>query len=272
MLTRQEIEDRIKECELKGEFDKHVDEPDYNFIKVDENFPYIHKGFFRTIGDKLLKLFVINPFRVLCNKKIIKSKIIGKEKLKKLKRGIVTCNHVNIWDCVLLLECFKHRKIHFTAASFNNRADFLGKCMRAAGMLPLAESHSGMRKFGEAIEYYVSRKKGFVSFYPEQAMWHNYEKPRPFKNGAFHYAAKYNVPIIPTFITFVNTGELDKDGFEKKRFILNVLDPIYPNPKLSNKDNVDYLREKNFEAVKAKYEAFYDTKLEYTTITEDKLQ
>lgn len=264
MSSRLEVLERIKECEKLKKFDEHVDPVNYDIVlKVDENFPYIKKGFFGRIKHEFTKWFMVKPFTWYCNKKILKSKIIGKEKFKKIKKAVVTCNHVNIWDCLLVKKAFKKKKLFITAAPFNNRKDFLGKLMRAGDMMPMSDTHAGMRHFNKALDYRLGKKKSFVLFYPEQAMWWNYEKPRPYKNGAFHYAVKYNVPIIPTFITFIKTDELDEEELPKRKFILNVLDPIYPKPELTNKENVDYLRELNFKLCKEKYEDFYQTELSY---------
>ncbi len=258
MATRIEVLNRINECEKKGEFDVHVDPINYDLvIKVDENFPYIHKGFIGIIKHNLMKYTIVKPFTWYCNKMILKSKIVGKENLKYLKRGIVTSNHVNMWDCLLLKKAFKGHKLSITAAPFNNRSDFLGSLMRAGDMIPLSETRKGMRKFNEAIEYKLNKNNNFILFYPEQAMWWNYEKPRPFKDGAFHYAAKHNVPIIPTFITFQKNGKYDNEGIEEKEFILHIMPPIYPNPKYSVKENMLYLKEKDYQACKEKYESFY---------------
>lgn len=267
MCTRQEVLSRIEECELSGSFDTHVDPINYDLvIKVDDDFPYIRKGFFSRLKHFILKWVVVKPFTFYCNKFMLHTKVLGKKNIKGLKRGVITCNHVNMFDCLAVKGAFGNRNIFTTAASFNNRKDLLGTFMRAGDMMPLSETHSGMRKFNQAMEVHLMDKNHFVLFYPEQAMWWNYEKPRPFKNGAFHYAAKYNVPIIPTFITFVNTNKFDKEGIEKKDFILHIMKPIYPNPKLSNKENVEYLKQKDYEACKAKYEEFYGKELSFSTI------
>ena len=91
-----------------------------------------------------------------------------------------------------------------------------------------------------------------------------YDKPRPLKNGAFHYATKFDVPIIPAFITYRNSGKFDKEGLEIKYFTLHILEPIYPKKTLTKTQNIEYLKNKNFELWKQVYEQTYEKKLKYT--------
>ena len=62
----------------------------------------------------------------------------------------------------------------------------------------------------EAIDVLV-KKKSYILIYPEQYMWWNYKKPRPFKDGAFRFACKHNCPVVPCFITIEDSKEF-KDG------------------------------------------------------------
>ena len=59
--------------------------------------------------------------------------------------------------------------------------------------------------------------KSLILIYPEEEMWFNYRKPRPPKPGAYHYAAKYNVPII---IKDISKGKpnISKENIAFKNF------------------------------------------------------
>ena len=102
-----------------------------------------------------------------------------------------------------------------------------------------------------------------ILIYPEQAMWRNYKKPRPFKEGAFKLAAKNNAPIIPCFITMEDTDKLDGDGFNIQSYTMWFLEPIYPDKELNAKENAKIMMDKNFEVVKEVYEKVYGKALEY---------
>ena len=65
--------------------------------------------------------------------------------------------------------------------------------------------------------------------FPEAALWPYYRKIRPFHKGTFAFSVKHNAPILPVVITF-RTG---KTG--RQRLIVNILPPIYPNGRDSQK-------------------------------------
>ena len=90
-----------------------------------------------------------------------------------------------------------------------------------------------------------------------------YEKPRPFRDGAYFHAVKNNVPIIPMFTTFRHTGEFDAEGIEIKYLTVHIMPPIYPKENVSDKENIAFMRELNYEMCKNKYEEIYKRKLEY---------
>lgn len=262
---RQENEELIKtieEYEKEGKFNEHTFPIDYSLsVPVTEDFPYIKKGLTR-IKYALEEFFLVKPFTFYMNERVLHTKVFGKENIKGLKKGIITCNHTDKFEYSAVKRAFKGHKVSITAANFNNRSDFLGEMMRAAGLMPLSESAHVLRKFNEAIKYKLDHKE-FVLFFPEQAMWLHYEKPRPLKNGAFHYAVKYNVPVIPTFITFTHTSKFDKNDWPIVHFNLHVLEPIYPKNDLNNRDNVAYMKEENERKWQEAYEKFYGKPLAY---------
>ena len=262
MATRREVLEKIKICEQEKKFDEHVDPIDYdNCYPVDENFRYIKKGFKERLKNFFLYYFVVCPYTFYINKFVTKTRVVGRNNIRGIKKAIVICNHVYMFDCLVAKGSLHHR-LYITAASFNNQKGRMGDYMRAGGMMPIGEGLKALRNFDKAIETRLNQNS-YVMFYPEASMWWHYEKPRPFKNGAFHYAVKYNVPVIPTFITYVNTGKVDEEGLEIKQFIYNILPPIYPKKELNNKENVQYLKETSFIQIKELYEKFYDEKLDY---------
>lgn len=262
MASRKEVIDNYTECEKNGIFDMHVDPVDYSVAApVDTDFQYVPAGW-EKFRRKLEKAFIVNPFSWHLNKYVTSTRVEGRENLKGIDSAIVTCNHVFIFDCLVLMKGLKH-KVKYTVAEFNNRNDFLGEMMRAGGILPLSDKINVMKKFNGAVKYYLEHKH-YVVFYPEQAMWYMYEKPRPFKNGAYHYAVKHNVPVIPTFITFRDSGKKDEEGLEIKYFTLHIMPPIYPGKNLGNAENAEYMKNKNYEMCKAKYEEVYKKPLVYT--------
>ena len=145
---------------------------------------------------------------------------------------------------------------------------FLGEMMRAGGLLPLSDSMGAMKNLNRAISTLL-KKGNYVVCYPEQAMWWNYEKPRPFKDGAFSLAVMNDVPIIPMFITFRPSGEYDQNGIEIKYMSVHVMKPIYPQTDLPRRQRVNALREQNYLMCCEKYREVYGKEVEYSTERED---
>ena len=259
-MTRIEVMERIKECEELGLYQEHVDPVDFsNVIHVDENFHYLKHPLGERIVYFFKNIFVVLPFTFHLNKVRFKKKVVGKENLKGIDAAVITCNHVDKFDC-LAVKGTVGRRLYITAAPFNNQKGWLGGMMRVGGMLPMSEEESGMIAFNNALSTLLHSHK-FILYYPEQAMWWHYRKPRPLKKGAFYTAVKNNVPVIPMFITFTGSGKFDEEGIEKDHFTLHISKPIYPDKNMSEREQIEDLRLKNFEAWKKTYEEFYKCEL-----------
>lgn len=266
MATRKEIVEKIIENEKNGIFDVHIDPINYDLcIPVTEKFPYVHKTLKLSVKYWWLRTFVVNPYSFYQNQFVMKTKVYGRENLKGIKSAIVTCNHVYMFDCLCCKRALKGHKLFFTAGWFNNMNSRLGEYMRASRLMPIPDDFNVLRKFNEAMEYHM-KNNHYVLFYPEQSEWWMYEKPRPYKNGAFHYAARYNVPIIPMEICFKDTGKKDKEGLPIKQFNIYILKPVYPNAGFNQKQNVEYMRDSTHQEAVEQYEKFYQKKLQFDTV------
>ena len=263
-MKRQEIIDKQLEYEREGKFNDELFGEDWSdCVPVTEKYPYIRKGFFTRLSIALKRLFIINPFMRKQNK-VLHTQVDGKEHLKGIKSGIVTTNHINIFDSIAVKKALMPKRTKYVVAEFNIKNNFVFKMMQAEGILPVSKNHLAMKKFDEAIGYYLKHGQ-FVAICAEQSMWDMYQKPRPYKIGAFHYAVKYDVPIIPIFITFRPSGQFDEDGFEKQYFTVNILPPLYANKDLDPKAQMLDLKERNEQACKETYEKVYGKPLVYET-------
>lgn len=262
-MSELDLKQKMQELELIGKFDEHISPIDYDAVIPLDKFHYI-----KTFKDKVKiffqKLFIINPFIRKLNRKTTQTIVFGRENLKGIKSAILTCNHVFMFDCLVATHALRGHKLRITAAPFNNKKGFLGEMMRGGGLLPFGDNFENMKRFNNALEHYLSHNN-YVLFYPEQAMWYMYDKPRPFKNGAFHYAVKHNVPVIPLFITYRNSEILNENGVEIKYFTIHIMKPLYPKKEFNKQENIDYLRDADYEMCKNKYEEVYGKKLEFLT-------
>jgi len=260
MKRTEQDNEIIAKLESEGNYNEHLHPFDTSLsVPVTEDFPYIPKGW-KKVVYWFKTIFVVNPFTWYIKNKLTKTKVYGRKNLKGVKSGVITCNHVFIFDCLVVSGSLKH-KMRMIGHELNNRNDVLGERMRVGGMIPLSSKLSVMKKFNEAVDYYLKHNH-YILFYPEQAMWNFYDKPRPLVDGAFHYAVKFNVPIIPTFITY----RPSKKGADEFDFDYHILKPIYPDPKLSTKENIEQMKKQNYEAWKEVYETSYNKKLSFDKI------
>ena len=256
-----------KQCESQGIFDRDIDQIDPNsFYPVTEDFKFIKKGPIFNI-KKCVYMSILKHYTKKINKELTNLKVVGKENIKGIKGGaIITCNHVSKVDSFAVREAVKY-DINYVANDYNNWKGILGDVGRHTGFIPISQKldRKLMRKFNEALDYYIGKKHRKVLIYPEQSMWREEPRPRPLKDGAFHYAVKYNVPVIPTFITFTPKEQMidDQNRQNLSDYTIHVLPPIYPNNKLEKKDNIAYMRDKNYQLWKETYEKFYNKPVEF---------
>ena len=288
---RVRLVEKIRQYELEGRFDEDVeDDPPSRTIMPDE-IDYLRRKFSAKwstfIAHQKAKVFLKT---ILKHRIMIIKEIKGIENWKNLKTGaIITCNHFNAFDSFAIQEAYhaskKWPKNKFyrviKEGNYTSFPGFFGELMRHFYTLPLSSNIKTMVKFTEATNTLLS-KGNYVLFYPEQAMWWNYRKPRPLKPGAYKFAVKNNVPVLPCFITMRDsniTGEelrasvkgfdisenFIPDGYFVQEYTIHVGEPIYPKADLSAKENMQYMADRNFEIWKQIYEKEYDMKLDYST-------
>lgn len=198
------------------------------------------------------------------------TKIIGLENLQEVKTGaIITSNHFSPKDSTVIMYAMnkigkrEHMDIVIEEENTMMTGQF-GFLMNNCGTIPLSKSKLYMeKKFMPAVETLL-KNKDFILIYPEEQMWYNYRKPRPLKPGAYHLAAKFNVPVIPCFTEIRTRKDYDEDGFKKLKFILHIMKPIYPDPEKTLKQNKEEMQKKDYEAKISAYEDAYGKKLDYT--------
>lgn len=270
---RLEILEKIKNLEKEGKFDIDVEDDPETIELTPENVDYLKKKSYsklkNIVANKMGARFLKEILRE--NKLIIKD-IKGIENLQDVKTGaMITCNHFNPFDSFSIEKVFrlsgqsKNKKLYkvIREGNYTNFPGMYGFFFRNCDTLPLSSNKRTMVEFMKAVDIILQRGD-FILIYPEQSMWWNYKKPKPLKNGAFKLAARNNVPIIPIFITMEDSDIIGEDGFPVQEYIINIEKPIYPNENLSERENTEIMKEKNFEVWKKIYEDFYKVPLEYT--------
>ena len=278
---RLEILDEIARLEREGKFDVDPEKDPPTIILTPENVDYlktkstskIKRRLAQRIGERFLD-------EILRTNKLIIKDINGIENLNNIETGaIITCNHFNPFDSFSVEKVFrmtglaKERKLFkvIREGNYTNFPGFYGFLFRNCDTLPLSSNTKTMIQFMKSVKVILDRGD-FILIYPEQSLWWNYKKPKPLKNGAFKIAAKNKVPVIPIFITMQDSNIIGSYGFPLQEYIINISNPIYPDENLSEIENQEIMKQKNYEIWKEIYEDFYKIPLEYTTENKDKLE
>ena len=272
---RLEVLKKIKELEENGIFDVDVEDDPPTVPLTPEDVDYLRTSRKSRIKSRMAyrmaQWFVED---LLKDNKLIIKKINGMENLKNVKTGaIVTCNHFNPYDSFTIEKVFrlagqhKNRKLFkvIREGNYTNFPGMYGFFFRNCNTLPLSSNKRTMIAFIKAVDV-ILKRGDFILIYPEQSMWWNYRKPKPLKNGAFNFAARNHVPVIPIFITMEDSDIIGKDGFPVQEYTVNIENPIYPDENLTEKENTETMKEKNYEVWKNIYEDFYKMPLEYDTL------
>ena len=272
---RLEVLKKIKELEENGIFDVDVEDDPPTVPLTPEDVDYLRTSRKSRIKSRMAyrmaQWFVED---LLKDNKLIIKKINGIENLKNVKTGaIVTCNHFNPYDSFTIEKVFrlagqnKNRKLFkvIREGNYTNFPGMYGFFFRNCNTLPLSSNKRTMIEFIKAVDV-ILKRGDFILIYPEQSMWWNYRKPKPLKNGAFNFAARNNVPVIPIFITMEDSDIIGEDGFPVQEYTVNIENPIYPDENLTEKENTETMKEKNYEVWKNIYEDFYKMPLEYDTL------
>ncbi len=269
---RVEILKKIEEYEAAGRFDEDVEDDPPAKVLMPEDIDYLD----RSLSKRLKTKIAYNRARrflhgLLKDQKMIVKEIRGIEHFRALDCGaIVTCNHFNPYDSFAIQLAYeasghKGKRTFYRVireGNYTSFPGFYGFLMRNYNTLPLSSNRRTMKKFMDATEQLL--KEGhFVLVYPEQSMWWNYRKPKPLKTGAYSFAVRANVPVLPCFITMKDTDIMGEDGFFVQEYTIHIAPPIYPDQSLRYADAVRDLLDRNYAIWKDIYEKEYQMPLSY---------
>ena len=268
---RLEVFRKMEELEKEGVFDVDLEnDPPFNPIKEGE-VDFLRKKLSSKIKSKIADKVSFNYFNKLIKKgQIVIDGYEGIENLISFDKGaIITANHFHPFDSIALHKVFKKykKKHHLYKIIREGNYSFpglFGFFMRNCYSLPLSDNFKVMKECMASIDTLLQNGE-YILVYAEQSLWWNYRKPKPLKEGAFRFAIKNNVPVLPTFITMRDTDRLDNEGFYIQAYTLHILKPIYPDPNLSLKENIKMMKNKNEQMWKEVYEKVYGVPLTYLT-------
>ncbi len=257
----------MKEAERAGRFDAEIENDPEAKELLPEQADYLCKKWKNKLARKIANALGDKYFLNLIKKDILViDGVKGEEYLSVLKNGaVITCNHFSAFDNYIVFHCIRKylpKKYLYKVIREGNYTNFKGLygfLFRHCNTLPLSRNRRTMINFSSAVNTLLKSGESIL-IYPEQEMWWNYRKPRPFKVGGFKLAQRAGVPVLPTFITMEDDPtRLDENGYPVQRHTLHIMPPIYPS------ESAEKMKEEAFEACKAKYEEVYGVPLVYTT-------
>ena len=189
-------------------------------------------------------------------------RVKGRKKLKRLGACITTSNHVGFLDAVMTIRASGMQNRYIVAAPHNCKSTLGGKILSTAGLIPLPISYKGARPFMEMLEYAANKKRAKIHFYAEKSMWIGYRKPRPPKDGAFYYADKLDLPVVPMLYCFKTPRGLRK-LLHLPKATIEIGDPIYADKTLSPSERKMDMAKRAYDATAKLYENFYGIPFEY---------
>ncbi len=258
--TRRELIEGVQNAyERRGKFDRETIAYGTNWVMPDKNYKYRQPWYSRMItGIGRLAFCLLGPVAL---KLAFGIRVEGKENLREVRGSgaITVCNHIHYLDTLFVRQAVGYWDSYHTIAPFNNKKGIAGFFIRHGATWPFSADLDAMRNLHEEMDRQLKKGK-FVNFYPEYAMWWSYQKPRPMKDSPFHYAVKFDVPVLPLFCTFEKTKRC---GI--RRLCVHILPPVYADDSLPKREKVLAMRDAAQQEWKECYERAYGIPLTYLT-------
>lgn len=223
----------------------------------------------RNTGSYKSKAFLARQIAGVGSKLLNRNSVIeGIEHAEGISGGaIITSNHFGPLENTAIRHLARKlgKKRIFVVSQETNFAMSgpVGFLMNYADTIPLSgDIHYIHREFMDILTELIDRGE-YVLIYPEQEMWFNYRKPRPLKRGAYLFAAKLNAPVVSCFVEMRDLDKPDAQGFKKVRYVLHILDTLYPDSEKNPRQNSIEMCERDYELKKAAYEKIYGRPLTY---------
>lgn len=179
----------------------------------------------------------LHPFLYLFNYLMFGLRVSGRRNLRSLGRsGAVTvCNHVHPMDCTFLDFALLPRRVYYLTLESNFRIPIARHLIRFFGGVPLPERP---RRVCELFDEMAAAAKDgcFVQIYPEGVMKPYADGLQDFRDGAFHLAAKRQLPVLPAVVTYRRPAGLLRLWKRKPCMRLTLLEPVFPDPALPRRD------------------------------------
>ena len=218
-------------------------------FEINDEFTFVNDNLIFNTFSNLLYI-IAYPLLLIINKFLFGFKIEGRENLENIDSGKITIsNHVHPMDCTMVGLANVPNKTFFTSLETNFKIPIVRKIIKLLNAVPIPQNIKYTKKFVKSIDELIKNNKT-VHFYPEGSLWPHYEKIRHFKNGAFDFAVRNNVPIVPMVIKFNKPKKINNFIKTRTTITLIIQKPIYPNKLLGNKDAILDLKNRAYNSMR----------------------
>ena len=148
-----------------------------------------------------LLYLIAYPILFIITKLWLGLKVEGRENLNKVGDEYITvANHINMIDCAMIVLSIFPRIPYFLTLQSNLEIPFIKYLVMLFRGIPIPRNISGKEKMVNTIDGLL--KKGeVVGIYPEGHLIPYCDGLREFKNGAFAFSVKNQVPVVPILFT-----------------------------------------------------------------------
>ena len=254
--------ENIRLAAERGDFHATVEDSDPTLTKEEGLLlARRHMAKRNSLGYKI-KRFIAERIADIATGRIhAKTELVGMERLELLPKGaIFTSTHYGPLDSTAVRKIIKKiggGKLNIVSKVSNfAMTGLVGFLMNYTRTVPILA-----RDLAPEIAEMLKNDE-YVLIYPEASMWFGYKKPRPHLPGAYYYAAKNFVPVVPIFTEMIEDGE-------DVRYRVHIGEPIFPDIQKTHRENARDMCEEDFRFKRATYEKVYGKPLDYAFTRDD---
>lgn len=190
------------------------------------------------------------PVLIVINKLFFDFKIEGLRNIHSVDGGKITVsNHVHYLDCTMMGLANFPTQNYFISQESNFEIPFVKWLITILKAIPIPRNKAYTNDFMNSIDSLLRNKKT-VHFYPEGSLLPYCSDLREFKKGAFNFAVRNNVPVVPCTFLFCKPEGLYKILKKKPVIKLVISKPIYPNQSLEKGDSIIDLKSRVYDEMK----------------------
>ena len=226
---------KAKEFDINETSKDLVKNPQILKDKVNEKYKFIKRNVFFKIFSFLFYVFayiVLLPTLFI----YFLPRIKGRKNLKKIKNAVFVSNHCFVLDCAMLeVFAFPFKRPYMLAQKNAFQIPVVRGIIRSLRAVPVPENMLAYKNFMKSVDEELKNGKSLY-IAPEGSLWPYFPRIRPFKNGAFRFAIKNDLPIVPVVLSFRKPNWFYRMFGRKKPLInINILEPVYPDKENSPK-------------------------------------